>query len=90
MKVAVIGLGTMGAPMAANLLKGGARVVVHNRNRGAGGSRCALRGDARAATPRRAASGADFVLTCVSDTPTPRRSCSIEGGVIAGVARGAP
>ena len=33
MKIAVIGLGTMGAPMAANLLKAGCQVVVHNRTR---------------------------------------------------------
>src|SRR5262245_15930950 len=33
MKVGVIGLGTMGAPMAANLLKKGFEVHVHNRTR---------------------------------------------------------
>ncbi len=33
MKVAVIGLGTMGEPMAANLLNAGVEVTVHNRTR---------------------------------------------------------
>ena len=33
MKVAVIGLGTMGAPMADNLIKAGFEVTVHNRTR---------------------------------------------------------
>ena len=89
MKVAVIGLGTMGAPMAANLLKGGAQVVVHNRNR-TREEPLALQGAARAASPREAASGADFVLTCVSDTPDAEAVVlDPKDGVIAGVARGA-
>ena len=33
MKVAFIGMGTMGAPMALNILKGGHQVTVHNRTR---------------------------------------------------------
>ena len=33
MKVAFIGMGTMGAPMAQNILKAGHEVVVHNRTR---------------------------------------------------------
>ena len=33
MKIAVIGLGTMGAPMAENLIKAGFEVTVHNRTR---------------------------------------------------------
>ena len=33
MKIAVIGMGTMGGPMARNLLKAGHAVVVHNRTR---------------------------------------------------------
>ncbi len=88
MKVAVIGLGTMGSPMAANLLKGGCQVVVHNRTRSREESLLLL-GATRAASPREAAVGADVVLTCVSDTPDaefvlldPQR------GVIAGAARG--
>jgi len=33
MKIAFIGMGTMGAPMALNLLKAGHQVTVHNRTR---------------------------------------------------------
>ena len=52
MRVAVIGLGTMGAPMAGHLLDAGHEVTVHNRTR----ERelpLAERGAARAATPGR-------------------------------------
>jgi 3-hydroxyisobutyrate dehydrogenase len=88
MKVAVIGLGTMGAPMAANLLKGGCRVVVHNRTR-MREEPLALQGAARAASPREAAAAADAVLTCVSDTPDAEQTIlDTESGVIAGVPRG--
>ena len=68
MRVAVIGLGTMGAPMAGHLLDAGHEVTVHNRTR----ERelpLAERGAARAATPAEAAAAADAVLICVSDTP---------------------
>ena len=33
MKVAVVGLGTMGGPMAGNLIKAGFEITVHNRTR---------------------------------------------------------
>ncbi|MBL8843728.1 MAG: NAD(P)-dependent oxidoreductase [Planctomycetes bacterium] len=89
MKVAVIGLGTMGAPMAANLLKGGCQVVVHNRTR-TREEALALQGATRAASPREAASGADVVLTCVSDTPDADQvTLDPQTGVIAGAAAGA-
>jgi 3-hydroxyisobutyrate dehydrogenase len=86
MKIAVIGLGTMGAPMAANLLKAGFKVVVHNRTR-AREEALALQGAARAASPKEAASGADVVLTCVSDTLDAEQVILDEKtGVIAGAA----
>ena len=68
MKIAVIGLGTMGAPMAANLLKAGCSVVVHNRTRNKEEALVAL-GAQRAADPAAAAREAEIVLTNVSDTP---------------------
>ena len=68
MKIAVIGLGTMGAPMAANLLKAGCQVVVHNRARSKEEPLAAL-GATRAADPAAAARETEIVLTCVSDTP---------------------
>ena len=67
MKIAVIGLGTMGAPMAANLLKAGCSVLVHNRTRSKEAPLVAL-GAQRAADPASAAREAEIVLTSVSDT----------------------
>jgi 3-hydroxyisobutyrate dehydrogenase len=68
MKIAVIGLGTMGAPMAGHLIQAGHDVTVHNRTRSREEPLVEL-GAARAATPAEAAAGADVVLACVSDTP---------------------
>ena len=68
MKIAVIGLGTMGAPMAANLLKAGCGVLVHNRTSSKEAPLVAL-GAQRAADPASAAREAEIVLTSVSDTP---------------------
>src|SRR5687767_9208129 len=68
MRVGFVGLGTMGAPMAMNLLKAGHEVTVHNRTR----SReepLADAGATRADSPAAAASGAEVVVTIVSDTP---------------------
>lgn len=63
MRVAFLGLGIMGRPMAANLVKAGHDVVVWNRS-----PREALSGAAIAATPREAAEGREVVWMCVSDT----------------------
>ena len=68
MKIAVLGMGTMGAPMATNLLKAGCEVTVHNRTRERE-EPLAEAGAKRAATPAEAAAGVDIVLSCVSDTP---------------------
>lgn len=87
MKVAFIGMGSMGAPMALNLLKAGHEVTVHNRTR----SReepVAAEGARRAATPREAALGAEIIITCVSDTPDVREVLLGDQGVVHGAARG--
>jgi 3-hydroxyisobutyrate dehydrogenase-like beta-hydroxyacid dehydrogenase len=68
MRVAVIGLGTMGAPMARHLLVAGHEVTVHNRTRSREEPLEAA-GAGRAASPAEAAAAAEAVLTCVSDTP---------------------
>ena len=72
MSIAVIGMGTMGAPMARNLLKAGHSVVVHNRTRERE-EPLAAEGASRAASPAEAARNADIVLSCVSDTPDVER-----------------
>jgi len=68
MKVGVVGLGTMGAPMARHLISAGHEVTVWNRTRHREEPLAAL-GAARAESAATAAAGADAVLTCVSDDP---------------------
>ena len=87
MRVAVVGLGTMGAPMARHLLEAGHEVTVHNRTRERELPLAGL-GAARAASPREAAAAAEAVLTCVSDTPDLLAVVEGEDGVAAGLARG--
>jgi 3-hydroxyisobutyrate dehydrogenase-like beta-hydroxyacid dehydrogenase len=87
MRVAVIGLGTMGAPMAGHLLAAGHEVTVHNRTR----SReepLAAAGAKRAESPAAAAAQAEAVLTCVSDTPDLEHILLGPGGVAEGLASG--
>ncbi|MBI9085201.1 MAG: NAD(P)-dependent oxidoreductase [Desulfobacterales bacterium] len=88
MNVAFIGMGTMGAAMAANLLKAGFSVTVHNRTRHRE-EPLAAAGATRAATPREAALGADVIITCVSDTPDVAAVLLGEDGVIHGAPSGA-
>ena len=63
MKVAFLGLGIMGGPMAANLVKAGHEVTVWNRSPGK-----TVNGARVASTPAEAAKGCEVVWTCVSDT----------------------
>jgi 3-hydroxyisobutyrate dehydrogenase len=81
MNIAFIGLGTMGAPMALNLLKAGFGLTVHNRTRS---KEEALEkaGAKRAASPREAARDADVVFTNVSDSPDVEAIVLGEQGVI--------
>jgi 3-hydroxyisobutyrate dehydrogenase len=87
MKVAFIGMGTMGAPMALNLLKAGHEVTVHNRTREKEAA-VAAAGARRAASPAEAAEGAEVVIICVSDSPDLERVTLGESGVIHGAAPG--
>lgn len=87
MKVAFIGMGTMGAPMALNILKAGHTVTVHNRSREKE-KPVAEAGAGRSASPAQAAAGAEIVVTCVSDTPDVEAVVLGESGVIQGAAPG--
>ena len=87
MKIAFIGMGTMGAPMALNILNAGYDVVVHNRHRDKE-KPVVEAGAARAASPAEAAAGADIVITCVSDTPDVRVILLGDNGVIEGAKKG--
>ena len=83
MRIGFIGLGTMGAPMARNLLKDGFDVTVHNRTRGKEESF-----PKRAATPAEAATGKDIVVTMVADTPDVEEVLLGPHGVVHGAASG--
>ncbi|MGW5359872.1 NAD(P)-dependent oxidoreductase [Actinopolymorpha pittospori] len=67
-RVGFVGLGIMGAGMAANLLRAGFDVVVHNRT-AARAEALVAKGAQAAASPRELAERCDVVFTCVSDTP---------------------
>ena len=88
MKVAFIGLGTMGAGMAANILKAGHELTVHNRTREKEEA-VAKEGALRAASPKEAASGAEIIVVCVSDTPDVEEIILGDNGVIQGASEGA-
>lgn len=66
MKVAVLGLGTMGAPMAANLIRQGFEVTVYNRSAGKADELVAM-GARATQSPQEAALNQEIVLTMVSD-----------------------
>lgn len=87
MKVAFIGLGTMGAPMALNILEAGHKVIVNNRTREKESPLVAA-GALRADSPAAAAADADIVITCVSDTPDVEVVILGENGVIHGATEG--
>jgi 3-hydroxyisobutyrate dehydrogenase len=86
-KIAFIGMGTMGAPMATRLVEAGYDVTVHNRTREREES-VAAKGATRAASPREAAEGADIVITMVSDTPDVQGVVLGEHGALHGMREG--
>lgn len=88
MRIAFIGMGTMGAPMAENILKAGFDVTVHNRTREREYP-VAAKGAKRAESPQAAAAEADIVITCVSDTPDVEAVVLGDCGVIYGIHKGA-
>jgi len=66
-KLAFIGTGVMGAPMARHLVAAGHDVTVYNRTRAKAEAWAAKHGGGVAATPAEAAKGADAVFTCVGN-----------------------
>jgi 3-hydroxyisobutyrate dehydrogenase len=86
-RVGVLGLGTMGGAMAANLARAGFPLVAWNRTAGRTAGLEAL-GVGVAATPAALAAATDIVLVCVSDTPDVETVLFDPDGVAAGVAPG--
>ena len=95
-KVAFLGLGVMGYPMAGHLAKAGHQVSVFNRT---AAKAAAWQADAQAAgcnagylsagnTPREAAQGAQIVMACVGNDDDLRAICLGADGAFAGMAAG--
>ena len=88
--VAFLGLGVMGYPMAGHLArKGGHDVTVYNRTAARTQQWVSQYGGARAATPRDAAAGKDFVFACVGNDDDLRQVTIGENGVLSGMKKGA-
>lgn len=87
-KIAFIGLGSMGLPMASNLLRAGQQLIVYNRTRsraeelGGWGARVAE-------SPRAAATGVDVALTMLADDAAVEAVTFGDEGLVAGLSRGA-
>jgi len=67
LRIAFIGTGVMGGPMAGHLARAGHSVTVYNRTRAKADAWAAQYGGRAAATPAEAAAGADAVLSCVGN-----------------------
>lgn len=88
-KVAFVGLGVMGYPMAGHLAKAGYQVTVYNRTTSKAEQWCRdYQGDF-AKTPGAAAEGADFVFVCVGNDDDLRSVVFGDDGVLAGIKDGA-
>ena len=89
-KVAFLGLGVMGFPMAGHLKgRGGQDVVVYNRSAAKAQAWVETHGGASAATPRQAAQGCDIVFACVGNDDDLRSVTLGPDGAFAGMKKGA-
>ena len=86
-RVGFVGLGTMGAAMAANLARAGFPLTVWNRTRGRAGALTEL-GATEARTARDLAANSDVVVICVSDTPDVESALFGPDGIADGIRRG--
>ena len=88
-KVAFLGLGVMGFPMAGHLAKAGHEVVVFNRTAAKSEAWVAKHGGARAGTPREAVAACDFVMACVGNDDDLRSVVLGDAGAFNGMKPGA-
>lgn len=88
-RVAFLGLGVMGFPMAGHLAAAGHEVTVYNRTGQKAQTWVERHGGRFAATPRDAAEGVDFVMACVGNDDDLRQVCLGEDGAFAGMSAGA-
>ena len=89
MKVAFIGLGRMGRPMAANVARGGHPLVLYNRTPAVAEALAAEIGATVAATAREAAESVEAVVTMLADADAIRETYSGDDGAAAGMRPGA-
>ena len=88
-KVAFLGLGVMGFPMAGHLQAAGHEVTVYNRTAAKAEAWVAQYGGAMGLTPAAAVEGADFVMACVGNDDDLRQVCTGESGAFSGMKNGA-
>jgi 3-hydroxyisobutyrate dehydrogenase len=88
-KVAFLGLGVMGFPMAGHLAAKGHEVAVYNRTEAKARAWTEKHGGRHAATPRAAAEGAEFVMACVGNDDDLAQVCRGAEGALAGMGKGA-
>ena len=88
-RVAFLGLGVMGYPMAGHLARAGHQVTVYNRSAAKAQAWVTEHGGKSASTPREAAAGAEFVFACVGNDDDLRSIVLGADGALAGMAAGA-
>jgi 3-hydroxyisobutyrate dehydrogenase-like beta-hydroxyacid dehydrogenase len=88
-KVAFLGLGVMGFPMAGHLQAKGHDVAVWNRTTTKAEAWVTRHQGRRASTPAEAAKGAEFVMACVGNDDDLRSVCTGPDGAFAGMTPGA-
>jgi len=89
MKLAFLGLGVMGYPMAGHLSRAGHQVTVFNRTSPKSAKWTEAFGGTSAATPAAAAKGAEIVLMCVGNDDDVRAVITGANGALAGMTAGA-
>jgi 3-hydroxyisobutyrate dehydrogenase len=87
-KIAFLGLGVMGYPMAGHLKSAGHDVSVYNRTTAKAEAWAQAHGGSFAATPREAVEGAEFVMSCVGNDDDLRAVCLGADGAFAGMTAG--
>jgi len=88
-KLAFLGLGVMGYPMAGHLAKAGHDVAVYNRTTAKAEAWVAEHGGAFGTTPSEAAKGAEIVLSCVGNDDDLRSVCTGADGAFGAMSKGA-
>lgn len=88
-RVAFLGLGVMGFPMAGHLAAAGHEVTVYNRTAAKAELWSTRHKGRHATTPRAAAKGAEFVMACVGNDDDLRQVCTGKDGAFAGMSKGA-